>query len=367
MVSANGVIAEPTVEKTASPTNINVAGSGTNDITTVTIEVTGAGSATTTSVPMDVIFAIDSSGSMGSNDPAEDRLTAAKEFVDKMDSTKDTAGVVSWDSNIDFFESLSDDFSHIKDRIDDVDSSGGTNLDVGLTKSIELLDSNPRSGASAEVIIFLSDGQGTYYHSTAQDAADKGYTIYSIGLGGSAPDADLVDMANTTGGKFYSSPTAENLDDIYQDIYSEIAASTIPYNVDVVEITQDYIIDEGSFNIVPDNIVEDPVNGTTIITWLNIGAINDADPDMSADETVTLTFEAKCDRTGTRLPVDVVPDAKVYYDDSEGTDAGSVNIPQAYITVGENIPPNEEIPEFPTVAIPMIAIIGLAFIFSKRE
>ena len=142
--------------------------------------------------------------------------------------------------------------------------------------------------------------------------------------------------------------------------------STIPYNVDVVEITQEYIIDEGSFNINPDSITTD-ASGQTVITWLDIGAINDGNSDMSADEVVTLTFEAKCNQIGTNLPVDVVPDAVVNYEDSEGNDAGSVEIPQAYITVGENIPPNEEIPEFPTVAIPMIAIIGLAFIFRRRE
>ncbi|WP_177188066.1 VWA domain-containing protein [Methanolobus profundi] len=369
VVSASAVIAEPTVTKTASPTSINIAGSGSNEITTVTIEVTGAGSATTTSVPMDVIFAIDSSGSMGYSygDPNNLRLDAAKAFLDKMDSTKDTAGVVSWDSDIDFSEALTNDFAYLKTRIDAVDHSGGTNLNVGLTESINLLNANARSGSSAEIIIFLSDGSGSYSHDTAVAAATAGYTIYSIGLGSSVDTAGLMDMATTTGGAYYPAPTAANLDAIYQDIYSEVAASTIPYNVDVIEITQAYIVDEGSFNVIPDSIYEDPITGTTTITWLNIGELSDKDPDMSADETVTLTFEAKCDQIGNRLPVDVVPDAVVNYDDSEGNDAGSVGIPQAYISVGENIPPSEEIPEFPTVAIPMIAIVGLAFVFSKRE
>ena len=47
--------------------------------------------------------------------------------------------------------------------------------------------------------------------------------------------------------------------------------STIPYNVDVTEVTQGYIIDEASFNIVPDSVVE--VAGQTTITWLNIGLL----------------------------------------------------------------------------------------------
>ena len=229
-----------------------------------------------------------------------------------------------------------------------------------------LLAANIRTEPSAEVIIFLSDGDGTYYSSTADAAAAAGYTVYSIGLGTSVADTKLQDMANRTGGKYYSAPSADTLDDIYNDIYSEVAASTIPHYVDVVEVTQAYIIDEGSFNIIPDDISTD-ASGNTVITWNNIGLINDEDPDMSDDEVVVLSFTAKCDQAGTNIPVDVVPDSKVFYDDSEGNDAGSVEIPQAYINVGEYIPPNEEIPEFPTVAIPMIAIIGLAFVFGRRE
>jgi Ca-activated chloride channel family protein len=364
---ANSVVAPPTVTKTASPTNIAVAGSGSNEYTTITLAITGAGSNITTSVPLDIVFAIDSSGSMYSNDRYNLRLAAAKDFTDKMDSTKDTAAVVSWDSNIDFFEVLTSDFTHIKNRIDDVDRSGGTNLNVGLAKSIDLLDLNPRNEASAEVIIFLSDGQGSYSHATAQLAADHGYKIYSIGLGGSAPDADLIDMADTTGGKFYSAPSAENLDAIYQDIYSEVATSTIPHYVNVIEVTQDYIVvDESSFSIAPDSVITD-TSGNTVITWNNIG-MADSNSDMSNDETVVLSFEAKCSQIGTNLPVDVLGDAKVCYKDIEGNDAGCVDIPQAYIYVGTtDDPTNEEIPEFPTIAIPMLAIIGLAFVFSKRE
>ena len=56
----------------------------------MTIEVTGDGGTSTTITPMDVVFAIDSSGSMDWNDPSDLRLTAAKAFVDDMVSTRDT-------------------------------------------------------------------------------------------------------------------------------------------------------------------------------------------------------------------------------------------------------------------------------------
>lgn len=52
-----------------------------------------------------------------------------------MDSTNDTAGLVSWDDDIDFSERLTSNFTHLKGRVDDVDTAGGTDLDVGLEEA----------------------------------------------------------------------------------------------------------------------------------------------------------------------------------------------------------------------------------------
>jgi hypothetical protein len=185
------------------------------------------------------------------------------------------------------------------------------------------------------VIIFLSNGEGTYTYAAsggpAATAAAKGYVIYSIGLGSAPAVGPLTDMAAATGGQYYSSPTAENLQAIFDDIYKEVITSTIPHDVDVVEVTQSYIIDEGSFNLPPDNV--STVGGITTIVWNNIGIINDANPDLSADETVVLSFKAKSDQCGDSLDVDVYGSARVDYSDSDGNYVGSVNIPQATINV----------------------------------
>ena len=338
---ASAQIVPPTVSKTAAPTDINVAGSGVNEETTITLTVIGAGSTTTTIVPMDVVFALDSSGSMEWNDPSGLRKTAAKEFVDKMDSSNDQAGVVSWDDCIEFTQPLSYDFLLVKTKIDTVDSSGGTNLNVGLNGAIGVLDANTRTETSSEVIIFLSNGAGSYTYASdggpASIAASKGYVIYSIGLGPCPATGPLTDMATATGGKYYPAPTASNLDAIFNEIYTEITTSTIPHYVDVVEVTQSYIIDEGSFNIVPDSV--STVSGITTIIWNNIG-MGDGNPDLSDDETVTLSFTAKSNQCGGDLDVDVFGTAKVNYDDKDGNYAGSVNIPQAKINV--NCPPDAD-------------------------
>ena len=212
--NGNGVLA-PSVTKGVSPEDICFGSINTK--TTVTIEVTGNGGTSTTIIPMDVIFAIDSSGSMAwpDRDPGKLRLTAAKYFVNQMDNTRDKGGVVSWDGGIDFTYpvlplpgpgGLTDDFVTLKDKIDLVDSSGGTNLNGGLGAAMAMLDTNTRTDPSSEIIIFLTDGEGTYTYyldgfgdpnpaSPTYVAKDKGYVIYSIGLCSGAVPGPLEDMA----------------------------------------------------------------------------------------------------------------------------------------------------------------------------
>ena len=82
-----------TITRTVSPGTIYLAGSGYSpDTSTVTLSVTGYGGTVTQTLPINIVFAIDSSGSMQTNDPSGLRKTAAKSFVDKLDSTRDMAG-----------------------------------------------------------------------------------------------------------------------------------------------------------------------------------------------------------------------------------------------------------------------------------
>jgi len=334
-----------TATKSASPTDIYVAGSGGSpEWTTITITVTGyGGTATQTGLPIDVVFAIDSSGSMSWNDPSNLRKTAAKSFTDLL-LDDHQAGVVSWDSYIDFTLPLTTTDSSgkttVKSAIDSVDSSGGTILNVGLDSAVGLLAANTRVGPSVEVIIFLSDGDGTYTYSggggPVDDAVTNGYKIFSIGLTpplGAIPK--LQDMATATGGAYYSSPDPSYLQAIFNDIFQTVLISTAPTNVDLVEVTQGYIIDESSFSV-----PYDWTDGSTTFKWLDIGdkpGVGDGKDPFTAAETFTVSFNAKCDETGTNKPVDVDGDAVVNFIDPSGNPA-SVNLPQAYINVNALAP-----------------------------
>lgn len=329
-----------TVEGMVSPDTIFLANSGyTPDTSTVTISVAGYGGTFTETLPIDVVFAIDSSGSMDWNDPTNQRLVAAKSFVDQLDPTRDKAGVVSWDTSINFQYGLTSDFNMLKHRIDDVDAIGSTDLNIGLRGSILMLDNTGQEG-SVKVIIFLTDGDGAYTPSTypssyTVQAANKGYKIYSIGLGPDIVEGNLEDMATKTGGQYFSSPSSDNLQTIFDEILTTIIHNTSPSQVNVTETTMDYIVDEADFSITPDTIVE--IDGHTVLTWLNVAQhVGNNDDKLAADETFTVTYTIKSSQYGNNLPVAVDEQSFVDYLDIEGLSQSAL-IPQRYITIYQPI------------------------------
>lgn len=328
-------ISEVTVTKTATPADIFVQGAGSPDSTQITLTVQGFGGTLTETIPIDVVFSIDSSGSMTVNDPSNLRQAAAKSFVDKLDSSRDQGGVVSWDTGVNFAFGLTQDFMALKAGIDSVDASGGTNLNVGLNAAIDMLDANTRAGPSSKVIVFLTDGVGSYTPAgsggPAAEAASKGYKIYSIALGG-ASVGPLTDMANATGGQFFNAPSASNLDAIFNAILQTIVTSTAPYDVTLVETTQDYMVNESSFSIAPDSITTLP-GGQTQIVWNNIAQhVGDGNNKLIASETFAVTFNASSSLAGNNLPVNYLAESRVNYTNPDGSSA-SVALPQAFVNV----------------------------------
>jgi Ca-activated chloride channel family protein len=330
-------VAPPTVSKTAAPTDINVAGSGLNDETIITLTVTGAGDEWTTAIPIDVMLVIDRSGSM-SGDKIIDAKSAANTFVDKM-SVDDRVGLVSFATSASLDIGLTTNHDDVESEINALIASGNTAIGDGILQANTEFSSNG-DVARPWAMVLLSDGKnnaGSDPLNAAVAANNLGITIYTIGLGSGADETLLTNIASETGGNYYFAPSGDDLEDIYNSIYQEIVHNTIPNYVDVIEVTQSYIINEGSFNINPDSV--NTVGGITTITWNNIG-MSDGNPDLSSDETVILTFKAKSDQCGTNLDVDVFGTAKVNYDDKDGNYAGSVDIPQAKINV--NCPPDAD-------------------------
>ncbi|HEY2291005.1 MAG TPA: vWA domain-containing protein [Thermoanaerobaculia bacterium] len=180
----------------------------------------------------DVAIALDSSGSMGAsffgfplgNDPNGERKTAAKELIDHL-SGQDRVAIIDFDDNAKLFFSLAPvDSSSVRDTakqaVDQVDSSGGTNLSAGLDLAIAELSRNKMAGRR-QFVIFLTDGDGYYDGAAEQRAKSAGIIIYTIGLGSEANATQLTSIAQATGGKYYPVANASQLSLLFQQIYVE--------------------------------------------------------------------------------------------------------------------------------------------------
>src|SRR5690606_33121455 len=136
-----------------------------------------------------------------------------------------------WDQYIDFTyptpvtSGLTQDFATLEGRIDAINAAGRTNGNLGLTTGMSMLDNNVRTEDSAEVIIFLTDGEfneggSVFTQANIVRAKSSGYIVYTIGVGTNlGPYADtLKNIADQTGGKYYLATDASALQAIFDAI-----------------------------------------------------------------------------------------------------------------------------------------------------
>ncbi|GAA5147614.1 hypothetical protein GCM10023340_20290 [Nocardioides marinquilinus] len=164
---------------------------------------------------IDAVLAIDSSGSMVSNDPEDLRLDASKEFVGTL-LDGDRAGVVDFDSAAYVAQGLTTDFDAVRAAIDLIDSSGGTDIGAAVSTSLGELDA--QSDGRGRVVVLLTDGDGDYDEALTERAVATRTTIYTVGLGSGVNTTLLDDIATSTGGKFFYVGDADDLADAYDRI-----------------------------------------------------------------------------------------------------------------------------------------------------
>lgn len=177
---------------------------------------------------LDVVFVIDSSGSMSSNDSQNLRLEAARAFVEKL-TEDDRAAVIDFDSSAYLLQKFTNDHEVLNEAISRIDNSGGTDLSEGIKLAIDqFTDDSYVQSDTYKYIIFLTDGNGYYNNSLTDKAIENNIVIYTVGLGNGVDDSLLNNIANNTGGKYFFASSSDALAGIYEDISGE----TIDYITD---------------------------------------------------------------------------------------------------------------------------------------
>ncbi|MCD6383028.1 MAG: VWA domain-containing protein, partial [Thermoplasmata archaeon] len=203
----------------------------------ITISITGRGTPVITFKPQDVVFVMDSSGSMSFSDPNFYRILAAKKYVDNMlppdraavVTFSDTAYVVNGDH-------LSSNYDRIKADLDTLTSPVGlTNLQAGIqTANNELITYGDKDKVWLEIL--LTDGkpdppETNVTEETLNEAVAHNITIYTIGLGNDIDESLLRYIAHRTGGKYFKAESPEDLVPIYLAISNQFYNYTAAHNV----------------------------------------------------------------------------------------------------------------------------------------
>ncbi len=194
-----------------------------------------------------IVLAFDVSLSMGADDVSPNRLQAAKEaakdFISQVDPGVQIA-LVSFSAQTKLEVPPTLDREKLEDGIDDLELGEGTAIGDAIEESVSLLEPEHAGDDPLGSVVVLSDGETTQGQPTedgAQVAADAGVKVYTIAFGteeGTIVDPstgqlvpvpvkypELAQAAEVTGGEAYEAPTAEALQDAYDNIQEDLGTT----------------------------------------------------------------------------------------------------------------------------------------------
>jgi Mg-chelatase subunit ChlD len=196
--------------------------------------------------PSNTMLVIDTSGSMSVASTAN-KITQAKEaaknYIDIIDrDTNNLVGLVSYENTATVKSPLTNNYQQVKNQIDTLVAIGSTCTECGILAANREVAKNPNS--NKDVVILLTDGLANFVEgnpnqvetSLAEQRAiaaavaghnANGTVFYTIGLGNEINAGFLQQIANSTGGKYFASPTASQLSDIYNQISQIIGKGSI--------------------------------------------------------------------------------------------------------------------------------------------
>ncbi len=216
-----------------------------------------------TSEGVDIVLALDVSGSMRAYDLGSERLTVAREVVERFieNRASDRIGMVVFAGEAFTQCPLTIDYGILKKLLENVSITMDGTIPDGTAIGMAIATAANRlrlSDAKSKVVILLTDGSnnaGIIDPITAARAAARvGVRIYAIGAGveGRAPikvddpffgervefiensiNEDILrEVARITGGRFYRATSRSGLEDVYREIgemeQSEVETLEIP-------------------------------------------------------------------------------------------------------------------------------------------
>ncbi len=195
---------------------------------------------------IDAVLVIDTSNSMNGNDPMHIAVEGVKLFIDMLEHSGSRVGFVGFNGSV-VSEIPLTEINTFQDKIDILDKVGKIKYtgytDIGLAlKTAESLLLNTQDKGNNQMILMFTDGfvevdskTGRTEQQSNQEIEDvlssamSNYPIYTIGLNSSdRVDKDLIDkIANQTSAKSYMTNNAEDLPEIFNEIFARHIKSNV--------------------------------------------------------------------------------------------------------------------------------------------
>ncbi len=235
--------------------------------------------------PSDVVLVIDRSGSMKdtisgtSGTKMSKAKNSAKRFVDILaKDTRNRVGVSSFATEANINRTLTNNWESAKTEIGALIAAGDTCTECGVYKGDLNIKQNGRTNVK-KIIILLTDGRANVIQgspnrvstTTAENKAiteakasheNNGTIIFTIGVGNDINADFLKKIASVTGGRYYASPTSDELNSIYDKISEIIAKGSINGTV-FNDVNKNGALDSGEANLSGWNIELTAPGGST--------------------------------------------------------------------------------------------------------
>ncbi len=165
----------------------------------------------------DIAFVVDVSGSMSGSYINTAKLALAN-FVDSM-QTDDEAALVRFASSAYIVCDFTNDTAALKNSINSLYASGGTNVNKGLLKALDVYAD--RDSERQKIIVLICDGDVNYVQSTIDSCIEQNIQIYAVNVASASAHTSLQKMASQTGGQYYYGATSSSITDMLSVIKGE--------------------------------------------------------------------------------------------------------------------------------------------------
>lgn len=175
-------------------------------------------------VPVGVVLAIDTSGSM-EGEPIEAAKAAARSFVQQK-RPEDFVAIVTFADEVQVIQGFTNNGGLLQERIDGLVASGATAFNDAIITSLRMFD-DPSSSRLQPNIIILADGDDNGSTATQAEVMEavngSEARIFGVALEteGFNPEA-VQTVAEASGGLYLLAPEASQLDELYSQIQREI-------------------------------------------------------------------------------------------------------------------------------------------------